>query len=475
MEEYEEKNKHTFDNIEGTGHVVGVYRWLNLEYKCKLMNYGRRLTFEFSVPEPAAFHIYAKRFTASDIILLENPIHPRDGVNIPGLGLVYLNSANNLDETNFLAWASVYDAKVEPYPANKSVSKGYFKNSDSWASVADNDFAIPEGYYAKDGSITCDKESFSVSIRVDTQGLWFNGPIWFTAFSFPPTVKLEGTIAVSTVGKARYFANVTLNCEPTTETIKKWKIETYNAIMDAYAIKKRAYDDALQQVSVQKELQLSGTNPALYRQIEMKELKKGCIQLLNAGFYNLITGYNNFYHQFYAMKYKDDAGYPPAPANPFDYPEFDNCQAIAEGHILSFFEKVFDWDIMSYKFFPYFWGQKKRWKMLYNLQDNDALFSNFLQAGHAKVLIPVKPGYEAAAIQFLETGQLWNDGAIAGADAGNLSALQMIDDFYGAALNDGEPIMEHEWATSVPTNLVVLQCETGCVSGGPGLPENADN
>jgi hypothetical protein len=39
----------------------------------------------------------------------------------------------------------------------------------------------------------------------------------------------------------------------------------------------------------------------------------------------------------------------------------------------------------------------------------------------------------------------------------------------------GEPIVEHEWATSVPTNLVVLQCETGCVSGGPGLPENADN
>jgi hypothetical protein len=70
------------------------------------------------------------------------------------------------------------------------------------------------------------------------------GLLIFTAFSFVPTVKIEGTIAVSTVGKARYFANITLNCEPTTETIQKWQIETYNAIMDAYAKKKRAYDDA---------------------------------------------------------------------------------------------------------------------------------------------------------------------------------------------------------------------------------------
>ncbi len=55
IKEFEEKNKHGFDNRKGTEHVTGVYRWVDKIYDNELVNYGRRLLFEISVPSPAEF------------------------------------------------------------------------------------------------------------------------------------------------------------------------------------------------------------------------------------------------------------------------------------------------------------------------------------------------------------------------------------------------------------------------------------
>ncbi|MFN8421539.1 MAG: hypothetical protein U0528_20185 [Anaerolineae bacterium] len=53
--EVEEINKHGLNNVNGSGHITGIYRWLNKRYKAQVYNYGKRLMFEFVIPEPAAF------------------------------------------------------------------------------------------------------------------------------------------------------------------------------------------------------------------------------------------------------------------------------------------------------------------------------------------------------------------------------------------------------------------------------------
>ncbi|MBC8884039.1 hypothetical protein H9X57_14005 [Flavobacterium piscinae] len=55
VEEFTESNKHGFDNREGEKHVSGVYRWVDKIYENKIINYGKRLMYEFAIPEPAAF------------------------------------------------------------------------------------------------------------------------------------------------------------------------------------------------------------------------------------------------------------------------------------------------------------------------------------------------------------------------------------------------------------------------------------
>lgn len=56
-------------------------------------------------------------------------------------------------------------------------------------------------------------------------------------------------------------------------------------------------------------------------------------------------------------------------------------------------EQAFEWDIMSYNFYPYFWGNKADWKTLYQSESIDPLFRSFLQSGMARVVATVHPGF----------------------------------------------------------------------------------
>ncbi|MEN9326426.1 MAG: hypothetical protein RI943_847, partial [Bacteroidota bacterium] len=56
IKEFEENNKHGFDNRGGTDHVTGVYRWVDKIYDNQLVNYGKRLVLEIDVPNPALLY-----------------------------------------------------------------------------------------------------------------------------------------------------------------------------------------------------------------------------------------------------------------------------------------------------------------------------------------------------------------------------------------------------------------------------------
>src|SRR5690606_40071352 len=55
-ESYEEENAHIFDNRNGEHHVSGVYRYINAIYKNQIFNYGKRLMYEFMIPQPSKLY-----------------------------------------------------------------------------------------------------------------------------------------------------------------------------------------------------------------------------------------------------------------------------------------------------------------------------------------------------------------------------------------------------------------------------------
>lgn len=141
---------------------------------------------------------------------------------------------------------------------------------------------------------------------------------------------------------------------------------------------------------------------------------------------------------------------------PFGYPEFSFDEATKEGKYIQFFEQGFEWEQMTYLFYPYYWARKKEWVNILRRNENDPLFGKFLQAGAARVHVPVRPGYEKAILHYLNTGgEIWNGDDVPAPD--DPMYVSIIDEIMEADGNFQGGVVEGEpWLSKVPTSLVYL-------------------
>ncbi len=121
--ETEENNKHSFTNTQPNAtHTSGIYRWLDKKYKAALYNYGKRLMFEFIIPEPAAFYVMSKlKATEFDLRVPLKPVVPKyDTVSIlkPGTPNTELTPAD-IDEYIFNQLRLKYDLADFTYPQDE--------------------------------------------------------------------------------------------------------------------------------------------------------------------------------------------------------------------------------------------------------------------------------------------------------------------------------------------------------------------
>jgi hypothetical protein len=483
IEEYEENNKHGLDNRGGDKHVVGLYRWADKLYKAQVVNYGKRLMFEFMVNEPAAFHLWAMKKSAPQTgVTISEPIDPRSDTAVTLLGFAgsSLRSHTQLNATNYALWAAAYGATIEGIPPNlkrigvaieDSLEALNNSGSDRISTGVNKDLVVPEGYEAFKAYVTPEMHRFgpgnevpNVVIYVANRDFWFAGNELGTT---KPNNSIESNIYHSEgvipcsyrAAFSNYFiCNIEVDCRLRAKTLEAWQINTFKAIIEAYERQKAEYDATLAEAKVRRGVDIQGTNPSMNRQIEQQELKRSCISSM-------------FQHQdfgssalWYPSLENDWMG-----SNPSDCktPETDyNCVTIRANARAKFLEQVFEWKLMTYQFYPYFYGNKCRWRKLYQLDDADPMFLNFLQAGMAKVIVSVKPGYEQAALEFLRDPNnpiVWNGGSLTGIDSPIYKDI-LSDLIDPVGTPEGEP-----WEIRVPTSLTVLQCGSGCVEGD-GLP-----
>lgn len=451
VDEYEETNTHKVEAKDE--HTVGLYRWVNKVYKAKVVNYGKRLMFEFMIPEPGAFHLFATiKEDVEATVKIEKPIDPRSP-EVTSLGMTGpLTNADLITPSNYLLWGALYGAKLEPPPLPEvTTAKSYNREGMSDGgqfSDSKNDLKVPDGYEANSFSVNWGYHQSGDNWATIIVGRWPRT----AANDFEWTHSLNGEddfVPVTVMGRSTFYAaNIEVRCLRRDETLKAWKIKTFDAIIKAYAERQSAYDVAFAEAKARAGVEIRGTNPLRNREIEMMELKKGAIRLLT----KCADISSN------AMRDAD-------PKDPCSVPEFDCCTALAEGAFVQFFEQAFEWKLITYLFYPYFWGRQCNWKKIYQLDDVDPLFLAFLQAGYAKVQVPVRPGYEAAVMRYLADGVIWNGGSVPGVDSDMYVALE---NEMKQPVGEIDPEVE-PWLITVPTTLTVLQCESGCVDG-QGLP-----
>ncbi|WP_316803470.1 hypothetical protein [Pedobacter nototheniae] len=474
LHEVEEINTHGIDNKNSTEHTIGIYRWVDKYYEAQIFNYGKRMMFEFIIPEPAAFFEYAQNHQPKQD--LTPPIIPYKWIQDSEAKWITdgLISHKDINEFNYQWYIRDYNTQgvTPPPPLYKTISSAIFKDGMPIGEGKDSDevqegasfslnnqsLVVPSGYVSKVGvwfdvsaiwthfpklEITIGNKIFRILNLDDTRGRFnerFLANSLFDDQSIPFHTFYQDTIiqvSVNSYDVLSYTVNLYALVERLPETYEQWQIETYEKIMNAYKAMQMDYDQKNAAQKVQQGIVISGQNPLINREIEKVELKKQCIKLL-------MDTYT--FGLFDAMK-----------ANLNDSPDFDIFDAINEGKTIQFFEQAFEWENLTYLFYPYFWARKTEWIHKSSIFDNDPLFTKFLQAGSVRVVLPVHPGYNDAVMYYLE-----NDGALwGGGDTPKLQSPLFISladelknqtDDIGNAVPEGEP-----WEVIIPTTLVYLQ------------------
>jgi hypothetical protein len=436
LQEIEEINRHGIENAAGNGHIRGVYRWLNKIYDAQVFSYGQRMMFDFVVPEPAAFWLYAQIHTPRRDGELPRPQPPMIGDRplTPG----------DITRTSYPTWVAQYQvANVLPPPANTQYVTFFDRND----GTTKNNFGragkieIPAGYRARSATVHTaylwnagDNNSFHVTIGeqiLDRTNMW-----GWTTFALPMNMEKELTISFTLLQSVAFAIGVDVECELTAEGLAKWQQQVFDAVVQTYLQQKAAYDEQQRVAAMQEASPVQGQNPLQNVRTMRDELKKWVLMLMTG---RTAIGMNGFL--------------------PGDEPVLDLERACSNGSYIRFFENAFEWHNTMWVFYPYFWGRPARWASALHFTDPDPDFAAFLKAGAARVQIPVRPGFERAVAYFMQYGLIWegHDPPLRG-DPTYLPIVNEITENLGK-IEGGVPYPpgSQPWEVTVPTSLVILQ------------------
>ncbi|WP_062059627.1 hypothetical protein [Aquimarina longa] len=438
LEEIEEINKHAINNENAeNGHVRGIYRWLNKIYDAQVFNYGQRMMYEFVIPEPAAYFLYA---------LVDNP--PKEMELIKPKAPTYSGKPlkpSNLTRSNYHNYVSKYQVTNANEPPAQYQTIAFFDKQDKTGDHThfgrSGKIEIPKGYAAYGATVQSDytfHKDKGHHYRVMVGGREYNrSESWGGQYkSFHTRREKELSYAIHLFYSNSFTLGVDVFCELTSEGYTKWKQDTYDSIMNAYLQQKADYEEQIAAQEIAEGIQILGRNPLENRRLEKEELKKLVIMML--------TGINNININVFLNT---------------NEPRMDIDKACKIGSQIRFFENIFEWQNMLYVLYPYFWGRKSKWISALHLTDPDPDFAAFLKAGAARVQVPVRPGFEKAIAHFCQFGKIWegNDIPLKN-DKLYVPIINEITENLGK-LNDGVPYPEDSepWEVTVPTSLVVLQ------------------
>lgn len=437
LSETEETNLHSLEN-QTNAHTNGLYRWLEQVWEAQVVNYGKRLMIEIMVPEPAALWRKANRESATRVNV---PAPPKLGDLAP----------TKINESNYSDLIRTFNPNgvTPPPPASTVISKSFeFQEREHQKDLPKNDFAvqtkvgmiqIPGGFKSREASvgraqIKWEGTDGSVAVTFGPREITLPGD------SVPFDVKgLEGSVDVAIVFKNFPAGVVTLTvwCDRTPESFASWQIDTYQKIVAAQQKAAEAYQAALDKGDTESQSAQLNLPADQKRLLEKTELKRSALCIL----------------MDQDLSKLDAVSTPQAPGKP---PVIDNAEALREGRRVLFYENSFDWDQMTYVFYPYFWGRQQYWFDVLDYTDTDPVFESFLRAGSARVQIPVRPGFENAVLFYLNTGEIWFGGSapVIG-DPLYLPISTEIAESKDQPIDQGIPYGE-PWKYTIPTSLVML-------------------
>jgi len=202
----------------------------------------------------------------------------------------------------------------------------------------------------------------------------------------PPAIDKLG-LGVQATGCHSLGMAFTVKCQRTTEAFETWQHAVYDALFSAWNDWNQTWKNAQDRNALVSGIPVGESSPERNLRTIRDELKRQVIAwLLDEAPFNGRDGL------------KSDT---PAGEEPTSWRETNFDKARVDAPTIQFLEQVFEWGNMAYVFYPYYWAGRKRWDELSTLEGVDPEFERFLKAGSCRVVVPARPGMEAAVHHWL--------------------------------------------------------------------------
>lgn len=526
----EEHNQQVFDNKEGKKHVSGMYRWIDKVYEAQVYTYGKRLMYEFLIPQPAAFWADSVlRAYSAQLRVPQPPLKPTLGtVTNPG----GLNGPQAVTAAEYQRLRVDYDldalrppAETKSVPlrnkadggrhfAEKDLSRAeYFRTYDCTVAGAAG-YSVTMVHLDGNSEFHHKRAANGLALRienalVDDTTIKKDEMIWPLDWDRAPVDPIEFTTEEAAL-QLRFHEEikwydlaVTLDLKIGTDAWSTWQAAVFKVVKEAeerkvaeanekkQVVYERALADYQEQIDELKATTvgdlLAGTSTAANKALMDEEIKKHCLTMITKEFdaddtddlLSRITATKartvKPVWTLFKVDEKDDFARPTTAGFVADtsenrpeisWPAIDIGQSRKKGRTVQFLEQAFEWQHLSYLFYPYYWAEEPRWiELMHRRDDADPAFTAFLRAGMARVLVAVTPGYDCAVMTYLKCRTPWGRTGVQPVVDGPLfvplfeEVRAQTDDRFGGK-PDGEP-----WRFTVPTTLVYLH------NSGDPLPD----
>lgn len=455
-----------YDNATGS-HKVGVLRWVDEVHEARLVNYGTLTMMEFVLPRPGAVLLWSAISAARQDLPQPPPPFTVTLDDIEPGGVDDLIERYGLADPPpppapvlFVSKAVTLNGDFKKYPSDRTSM-----------TLVDTSLAVPDGYeiarywallsatYVENPA----EEAFGrLQVTMGYRGclrlnLRRNRWTALTHTGDTPIVPRNGIFpfAVTGVDRRAGALTVVLKCMPTPERIQAWKQEFYAALLQAHQRRQAEYEDRLRESRRGQPVLVVPRNPAQYRALERDELKRSCIGVITA---------QNF-DAFGALDTGADG----------DRPRMLFGEVAEEGEYIEFFERAIEWHNLDCLLYPYFWSNPADdWLNALQLQVDDPKHEEFLKAGAARVVVPIRKGFEPAVMTYLshpERPILWDGQSFDDIDADSelyypiwRAQMELQGQLEEAPAPVGTP-----WRFSVPTNHQIISGD-GTLPAPPPLP-----
>lgn len=437
IEEFEETVTHLIDN-RTTPTQSYVYRWLDKLVRAKLINYGKRLIFQFDVAHPSHYYLAQVIKQNSTIII---PDDPRK-ISIDGNPVLTID---NISRDNYLVWASIYKAEVEQAPAEKIIVSETLNGTEK-KTINGKLLPIKKDYECFIARVTptfnngYPYHNYLVCLVGNSGFAYWNPdvPNMYSPIELYLNNETEQLPISFMAGECGFIVNIEIKCNLTERAYKEWKINTYNAIINGYEKIKSDAEEAFSSFNPN----MPGLNPSQKLKIIKDELKKETIKRMSKC--------NPFWindKYIVGQEYNQNC-----------------CLDKTHGEKIRFLETTFDWDNMTYEFHPYYYSDKNNWSKLLELTDSDPHFESFLQASFSTIRVPVHRDNlkEISALNYLYNNSIANYEVV----PEHLQSIidEMKDNAVATFTEDlngdsiAVPINEKDLGVfNIPTSLVILE------------------